>query len=354
MVKLKYALLNEKLISIDDIDEIRKGLKCGCICPACGEKLVAKKGSKTAHHFAHHSRSECAYGYETSLHLLAKEIFQDIKSILLPEVTLCRDVIIEEKKHIKIKNVLIEEYENNIKPDIIIEDIDNNKYYIEIFVTHSVDGKKLEKIKQEKINTIEIDLSKQDRLINYNDLKEILLGDNGFKKWIYNKKIEESKQQYFVPNYKLKQCINQNKYNQNWIFCLTHCKYGLNIQDGGENGIYCKRAKAVLAGDKLPNNKWCESCGCEMEIIYQDGYYYQCTGYPICSQTEKIIDDFADKEINKTKDNTTQTWDERLCPWCKSKLVFKFNSFLGCSKYPKCKYKRYPSPKFKNKYKYWN
>ena len=44
--KLIYALKDGEITSIADVES---GLKCGCVCPACGEPLVAKKGSKVMH-----------------------------------------------------------------------------------------------------------------------------------------------------------------------------------------------------------------------------------------------------------------------------------------------------------------
>lgn len=39
-LNLVYAIKDGAGISIEDVDS---GLKCGCVCPACGEPLVAKK-----------------------------------------------------------------------------------------------------------------------------------------------------------------------------------------------------------------------------------------------------------------------------------------------------------------------
>ena len=36
------ALKEGKLVYIDDVE---RGLKCGCTCPACGEALIARKGT---------------------------------------------------------------------------------------------------------------------------------------------------------------------------------------------------------------------------------------------------------------------------------------------------------------------
>ena len=68
---LTYAL-NEKG-DLVHVDEVKTGLECDCSCPACNESLIAKnKGEKRTHHFAHQSGTECKYGYESMLHLLAK------------------------------------------------------------------------------------------------------------------------------------------------------------------------------------------------------------------------------------------------------------------------------------------
>lgn len=72
---LTYALDSEgKLVNIEQAES---GIKCNCICPACKEALVAKKGKKREHHFAHSSGKNCEDAYETMLHQLAKDKFQE-------------------------------------------------------------------------------------------------------------------------------------------------------------------------------------------------------------------------------------------------------------------------------------
>ena len=82
---LIYALSNGKLVSVEDVPA---GLKCDCFCPACGEQLVAKKGQKMTHHFAHKAGTNCAFGYQTSLHLLAKDILANARRMVIPELYL--------------------------------------------------------------------------------------------------------------------------------------------------------------------------------------------------------------------------------------------------------------------------
>ncbi|MDI1251274.1 MAG: competence protein CoiA family protein [Lacunisphaera sp.] len=50
-----------------DVDEVHRGLACGCFCPACEGPVVAKQGEVRIHHFAHHDRRDCRYALEASL-----------------------------------------------------------------------------------------------------------------------------------------------------------------------------------------------------------------------------------------------------------------------------------------------
>jgi hypothetical protein len=69
------------------IDEVERGLRCGCVCPGCEAPLVARLGAKNAHHFAHASGAACEGAYESALHLAAKAVLQEEMHIVLPPVT---------------------------------------------------------------------------------------------------------------------------------------------------------------------------------------------------------------------------------------------------------------------------
>jgi hypothetical protein len=56
------------------ITRVPAGLACGCVCPACGGALVARKGRVVRHHFAHAAATTC-HG-ETVLHEVGKRILQ--------------------------------------------------------------------------------------------------------------------------------------------------------------------------------------------------------------------------------------------------------------------------------------
>ncbi len=193
-----YAIKNDKLVNIEDVES---GLKCGCICPSCSKPLIARKGNKKIHHFAHRSSDNCAYGYQTSLHLLAKEIIATSKKFVIPEVSIHfhsykEGEIISNAKEIKIDKVELEKTFDSIIPDIVIYS-GGKKLFVEIFVTHQIDDQKLAKLKKANISTIEIDLSKINRLITRQELTDILLNDTPEKKWKYNAVLSKYERLFF-------------------------------------------------------------------------------------------------------------------------------------------------------------
>ena len=199
-LNLVYAIKDGAGISIEDVDS---GLKCGCVCPACGEPLVAKKGTKVMHHFAHHSGSNCEYGYETSLHLMAKAILSTAKTIVTPKVYVYFPNSTKEKQlccdsqEITVDKVELEQNYGNVVPDVVVHS-GRRKFFLEIYVTHAVNKEKISKLKTADISTMEIDLSKVERTISYKDLQRILLEDNEQKRWIYNSVADKKLRKYYA------------------------------------------------------------------------------------------------------------------------------------------------------------
>lgn len=66
---IPYGERDGRLLHVSAVD---RGLRCDCVCPVCRDPLVARKGIKTKHHFAHRSGSTCCT--ETVLHELGKRL----------------------------------------------------------------------------------------------------------------------------------------------------------------------------------------------------------------------------------------------------------------------------------------
>lgn len=127
--KIQYAPNRDgKLISIN---EAKRGLACNCICPACKSVLIARKGDVRIPHFAHYKNNSCETGFQTSIHLLAKELINEKKMIKIPPVycdvfyedpyryniSFFKNEEIEKEKLLTNINVYLETKENGIIPD---------------------------------------------------------------------------------------------------------------------------------------------------------------------------------------------------------------------------------------------
>ncbi|MDE2674015.1 MAG: competence protein CoiA family protein [Paracoccaceae bacterium] len=177
------------------IDEVERGLGCGCTCAACGHRLIAKKGKIRTAHFAHAAKSDCERMGETHLHLAAKQILMDRKEILLPDFRgreylttsitsspMHKDLYQHAKETVTkgeivlMDNIREEEGLDGIRPDIIFEK-GGRELLVEIRVTHATEKEKIRDIRKRKLPCIEIDLSRTPRDKSLQELEHIVIGD---------------------------------------------------------------------------------------------------------------------------------------------------------------------------------
>lgn len=191
------------------IDEVENGLLCGCICPDCETPLVAYNNpkNKKANHFQHKSKVSCSNAYETALHYLAKQIILETKTLTVPDWIFSLSNLAQaysanvhnpydsklNKKTLIFDRVEVEKTEGSFRPDIKCF-IKDKVLLIEIAVTHFVDDIKKDRILQNNIPLLEINLSKYDRTIQKEKLSGILHGNVEDMYWIHNPKIYIRKQ----------------------------------------------------------------------------------------------------------------------------------------------------------------
>lgn len=296
--KLIYALKDGNIVSIDDVPS---GKECGCVCPACGNKLWARKGEQRMHHFAHEPHTHCEYGYESSLHLAAKVILSRSKKMVIPPVYVefpqsgkPEELLYPEKK-IPVDRVELEKHFDDIIPDIVVYSGDKY-FFIEIYVTHPIDDEKLKKLKEKNISTIEIDLSKIKRDISVEELSDILLNSSPQKSWKYHTESEKWYQQF-------------EKDASDELPLKRH---------GGET-YYVDRCPLQDLNRTYYANVRDECMRCEYCISYSHGKNLLCSG-------RKRISTIADFSISKEErvsiSNSLPLW-ARKCPYCNVQLVSK-------------------------------
>lgn len=324
-LNLTYALKDGVITHISEVD---RGLKCECICPACGDKLIARKGQRVMHHFAHQSTEHCEYGYETSLHLAAKAILSQAKKMIIPPVYVCfpnsckDDLLVSEAREIEFDRVKLEQWLNNIVPDVAIY-VGKKKFLVEIFVTYYIDEEKLDKLKAADISTIEIDLSRIDSSISKEALTDLLTQNSAFKYWKYNS----------VANRYLKK------------FYIVADKRTIIRRDSGCYIDGCPIAALYWNGKPYAN---CfEDC---LFCAYCIDYSGDNENFILCSGRQRIssLQDFRTPEEICIRPSTNTLIAQKralikrsFCPNCDGRLIQrqgKYGKFLGCNQYPFCRF----------------
>lgn len=340
MIAKRYPLLfalNEEG-SLVHVDKVENGQACKCTCPACGEALVAKQGkSDRIHHFAHASGKDCEHAYESSLHLAAKSILENSQNFVIPPIYVRfplsnkESVLIQEETKIKIDQVKLEKRFDCVIPDVIVES-DGKELFVEIFVTHRVDDEKLQKIKEAKISTLEIDLSDVDRNISLDELKSVLVTGTDKKTWVYNAK-EELWYSYFLKS-AIKLDVVSVEGMLGWRF-VYDCPISERMWD--------KKKYASFHSD-------CSYCSYCIESHTDDNYI-------LCSGKKRISDkdDFSTDSFKRQNKGLKKRYSDRLkhleqslrkgfsywCPNCGCLLhekTSKKGDYWGCSMYPQCRF----------------
>ncbi len=264
--------------------------------------LWARKGEQAyASLRAPSHMTHCEYGYESSLHLAAKDILSRSKKMVIPPVYVefpqsgkPKELISKERK-IPIDDVELEKRFDDIIPDIVVYSGDKY-FFIEIYVTHPIDDEKLKKLKEKNISTIEIDLSKIKRDISVEELSDILLKSSDRKSWKYHAVSEKWYQQFEKASDKMP---------------LTQRGLALHV-DGCPIGIRNRKEKNYA--NFVDDCTGCEYC-----------FSYAHEGYILCSGRERIATkkDFLISKEERISNSNSLPLLARKCPYCNVQLVSK-------------------------------
>ncbi len=180
--------------SLVHISAVPSGLACQCVCPACERRLVARKGPKTADHFAHHGTGAgCGRAVETNAHIWAKAVLERTKQILLPAIEAeeaGRHEVTRPASMFRFDEVRLEKRFGDIVPDVIVR-AGSRELLIEVYVTHRCDEAKIAKIRAGGVSAMEVDLS---GLRTSQDAKQVgaALLRTAPRAWLYNPFVDEA------------------------------------------------------------------------------------------------------------------------------------------------------------------
>lgn len=196
--KIPFGSKDGVLVHVSDVVS---GLACDCVCPECHGKLQANKGTKRAHYFSHDPSSnaeECKSAFETSIHLMAKQILENNRFAIFPELELSMSMQdddgeehtekfkVTSKTDRHFDRVELEKRLEEIRPDIIAYTSTQKPILIEVAVTNSSKAEKKEKIRKLGLEAIEIDLSKVSYITTEIELTKLVIEEFKNKKWLSN------------------------------------------------------------------------------------------------------------------------------------------------------------------------
>jgi hypothetical protein len=198
-MKIPFGILQGQLVNVADVTA---GLECNCFCPACGERLVAKKGTIKIHHFSHHDGKQCDAAAETVAHLLAKKILNEHRRIRLPAVYgvpgiagRTSGLLVRNEATIEFDKIEIEKRLEGITPDLIGY-ARSTPLLIEICVTHPADNERIRRIAQMGISAVELVVGRGIEVLNQDVIRDLILGDTTHKRWLWNIKAHEFRMKY--------------------------------------------------------------------------------------------------------------------------------------------------------------
>lgn len=181
--------------------EVPLGIACGCVCPGCHAPLIAKhipKGGKVPH-FAHAPGSQCATGFETAVHLAAKQLIAREARIHLP-LALARghvrdtyglhptyhhrDQVLVPAGLCALTAVRLERWCETFRPDILATPDSLEPIAIEIAVTSFVGEAKLARLREQARPAVEYDL-RHLRDFTWEALYQALIEGQAPARWVY-------------------------------------------------------------------------------------------------------------------------------------------------------------------------
>ncbi len=169
---------------IVNVKQVERGLACMCFCFECDEPVVARKGEKNEHHFAHFNNKEsCTIHPESILHKFAKQVIMEEKYLTLPALPDEQN----DDKTWQFDHLVAEQSIGSIRPDLVAT-IDDEIMFIEVAVTSFIDQEKADFIRLLGVKTIEIDLReiiKRDMELPSAEARDHILGCVSNKHWIF-------------------------------------------------------------------------------------------------------------------------------------------------------------------------
>lgn len=193
-LKLPFGLRDGVLTHVG---EVESGKACGCTCPGCDAPLVAKKGPRVVHHFAHAGGAECAHAVETALHLAAKNTIERAGYFVIPGVRLDfgsykEPWLLAGAQRVVPDSVVLEHRMGGVVPDVVLT-VAGKPLLVEVAVTHYVGEEKRARLAAMDLSTVEVSLSHLVRDTSEAAIAAAVVDGVEHKRWIHNARVDRER-----------------------------------------------------------------------------------------------------------------------------------------------------------------
>ena len=191
-VNLSYAIYNGDISHISEIPA-KGGILNDCLCPNCGEVVIPKRGAILSHHFSHKPSSNCgaSTASETALHMYAKKIIANMKSVVLPDLRVSGDVLFSSRDAYVASSAIEHRHDSGFISDAVLH-TDIGEIIVECVVTHAPCPETVEKMNDSRCACVVVDMSGWPRSLTPSEIHIRLLSGYGWK-WITHPNIETAK-----------------------------------------------------------------------------------------------------------------------------------------------------------------
>ena len=201
LLPFAIRLSDSQLVSAD---EVPRGAACNCICPGCRNPLLARQGTEREWHFAHIHSSDCADGYEKSVHALAKQRIQQQKRLLLPAIEAMAqgwDVygrhVVEKLLVMEARSVSLDECKSSLPHGVVTPDLtgrrQDREILVEITVFHRLMPDKRARLVETGVPSFEIDLGVFQIQQATRERLDVELYENpNNRRWLWHPKLAEA------------------------------------------------------------------------------------------------------------------------------------------------------------------
>lgn len=179
---------HERLVAARDLPKLALG---PFRCAACRSPVILKQGEVRTWYFSHLPGSDCAKGFETALHMLAKQILVEHRHVRVPALVCADENSLVDAITVCDEHTIrwdaadeAEKWMDGIRPDFVAN-CGDQLLIVEVVVTHEPDTNKLAQLDLLAMPALEINLSNVERNVTVDALTHRIADTVAGKRWLF-------------------------------------------------------------------------------------------------------------------------------------------------------------------------